>query len=85
MKNWNNQQLYAFELSNMIGLRAEYIENFAKENGITDLQLLNIITRVGRKQIDKKDVNTAFIGNKNNICFQNMMEFASSGQAFKKQ
>lgn len=71
------------EISDKTKLSVESIKNYVSANSLSDDNLLNIITGLGRGLIKTADVVTAITGNENNSYSKDLVEFAQSEKAFK--
>lgn len=74
----------AKELSQILNIGQGYLLNFAKKDKITSEQLLKVLTGLGRKQLQQKDVFTAFMGDLNNGYYKKLIDYVNSDKAFKK-
>ena len=72
------------ELSQILNIGQKHLLIFAESKKLTDEQLLKIITGLGRKQLQQKDVFTAFMGDLNNDYYKKLLEYVNSDKAFKK-
>jgi hypothetical protein len=59
------------------------VDAFAKEHNLTDSELSNLMSGLGRKMISQSDFITALVGNKNNPKQKEVVAFAKSDKAYK--
>jgi hypothetical protein len=79
----SSKERYILELKGLTGLTQDGIEKYISENNLTENEILNIVIGLGRKQIERKDVATAMIGNKNNAESKKLIKFSKSNEALK--
>jgi hypothetical protein len=77
------RELYIEQIAFATNTRKEGVDNFAKEHNLTDSELSNLMTGIGRKIISQSDFVTSLVGNKNNSKQKEVVAFAKSDKAYK--
>ena len=77
------RKLYIEQIAFATNTRAVGVDDFAKEHNLTDAELSNLMTGIGRKMISQSDFVTALVGNKNNPKQKEVVAFAKSDKAYK--
>jgi hypothetical protein len=77
------RELYIEQIASLTRTRATSVDAFAKEHNLTDSELSNLMTGLGRKMISQSDFVTALVGNKNNPIQKEVVAFAKSDKAYK--
>lgn len=77
------RKLYIEQIAFATNTRAVGVDAFAKEHNLTDSELSNLMTGIGRKMISQSDFVTALVGNKNNPKQKEVIAFAKSDKAYK--
>jgi hypothetical protein len=77
------RQLYIEQIADLTNTREVGVDAFAKEHNLTDSELSNLMSGLGRKMISQSDFITALVGNKNNPKQKEVVAFAKSDKAYK--
>ena len=77
------RELYIENIAFATNTRTAGVDAFAKEHNLTDSELSNLMTGIGRKMISQSDFITALVGNKNNPKQKEVVAFAKSDKAYK--
>jgi hypothetical protein len=77
------REFYIEQIAFSTNTRKEGVDAFAKDNNLTDAELSNLMTGIGRKMISQSDFVTALVGNKNNTKQKEVVAFAKSDKAYK--
>lgn len=77
------RELYIEQIASLTNTRTVGVDAFAKEHNLTDSELSNLMSGIGRKIITQSDFVTALVGNKNNPKQKEVIAFAKSDKAYK--
>jgi len=77
------RELYIENIAYLTNTREVGVDAFAKEHNLTDSELSNLMSGLGRKMISQSDFITALVGNKNNPKQKEVIAFAKSDKAYK--
>jgi ribosomal protein L20 len=77
------RELYIETIASLTNTRTVGVDAFAKEYNLTDAELSNLMSGIGRKIISQSDFITALVGNKNNPKQKEVVAFAKSDKAYK--
>jgi hypothetical protein len=77
------RKLYIEQIAYLTNTRTVGVDAFAKEHNLSDSELSNLMTGLGRKMISQSDFVTALVGNKNNPKQKEVVAFAKSDKAYK--
>lgn len=77
------REFYIEQIAFSTNTRKEGVDAFAKDHNLTDAELSNLMTGIGRKMISQSDFITALVGNKNNTKQKEVVAFAKSDKAYK--
>ena len=77
------RELYIEQIAYLTNTREVGVDAFAKEHNLTDSELSNLMSGLGRKMISQSDFITALVGNKNNPKQKEVIAFAKSDKAYK--
>lgn len=77
------RNLYIEQIANMTNTRAVGVNAFANEHSLTDSELSNLMTGLGRGMVTRADFVTALSGEKNNTTQKEVVAFAKSDKAYK--
>ena len=77
------RKLYIEQIAFATNTRSVGVDAFAKEHNLTDSELSNLMTGLGRKMISQSDFITALVGDKDNPKQKEVVAFAKSDKAYK--
>lgn len=77
------RELYIEQIASLTGTRTVGVDAFAKEHNLTDSELSNLMTGIGRGMISRSDFVTALVGEKGNAKQKEVVAFAKSDKAYK--
>lgn len=77
------RELYIEQIASLTGTRTVGVDAFAKEHNLTDSELSNLMTGIGRGMISRSDFVTALVGEKGNVKQKEVVAFAKSDKAYK--
>jgi len=78
-------EIYISEIAGLSGVRKEAIKKYISKHNLSDSEVLNIVSGLGRKQIEGVDVAIAIGGKENNSFSKKLIVFAKSEKAFRKE
>jgi hypothetical protein len=77
------KDLYIGQIASLTGTRTVGIEKFVDDNNLTDSELSNLMTGLGRGMVKRSDFVTALSGQKGNAMQKEVIAFAKSDKAYK--
>jgi hypothetical protein len=77
------KELYIGQIASLTGTRTEGVEKLINDNNLTDSELSNLMTGLGRGMISRSDFVTALVGEKGNAKQKEVIAFAKSDKAYK--
>ena len=77
------RELYIEQIAMLTNTRTVGVDAFAKEHNLSDSELSNLMTGLGRKMISQSDFVTALVGDKGNPKQKEVVAFAKSDKAYK--
>ncbi len=77
------KELYIGQIASLTGTRTEGVEKLINDNNLTDSELSNLMTGLGRGMISRSDFVTALVGEKGNAKQKEVVAFAKSDKAYK--
>lgn len=77
------KELYIGQIASLTGTRTEGVEKLINDNNLTDSELSNLMTGIGRGMISRSDFVTALVGEKGNAKQKEVIAFAKSDKAYK--
>ena len=77
------KELYIEQIASLTGTRTVGVEKFVDDNNLTDSELSNLMTGLGRGMVKRSDFVTALSGEKGNAMQKEVIAFAKSDKAYK--
>jgi hypothetical protein len=77
------KELYIGQIASLTGTRTVGIEKFLDDNKLTESELSNLMTGIGRGMVKRNDFVTALVGEKGNPIQKEIIAFAKSDKAYK--